>query len=240
MNGANMRSAKKNESGVAVEINDQQVLDHLRANPDFFRHHPEAIASLTLPHNSGAAVSLVERQVAVLRERSIQSRRKLSELVDVAKDNDQLFGRTQALVLALLQASSLDALHTQTISQFRNSFEVQQTALLFLTSSKNSHGALVASEQCRDRQVANENIGQLIDAPETFCGVLRDVESEFIFGSSAGTASAAVASREVDAELTILLAVANDDSDHYSQNTGTLFIDYIADILALRLQQILK
>ncbi|NND38174.1 MAG: DUF484 family protein [Pseudomonadales bacterium] len=238
MSNANFRSAKKNVASEATAIEDQQVLDYLRANPDFFRLHPEAVANLTLPHNSGAAVSLVERQVAVLRERSIQSRRKMSDLVDIAKDNDQLFECTQALVIALLKAGTVDGLLKETRSQFKERFGVQRTALLFLSQPQAADAELEATGQQRELTAANESVGHLLDEQQTFCGVLRDSESSFIFGSSERIGSAAVTTRKVDEGFLLLLAVANDDSDHYSQDTGTLFIDYIADILALRLQQL--
>ena len=87
-------------------IDDQTVLDYLRNRPDFFRAHPALLAELDLPHASGGAVSLIERQVAILRERSISSRHKLGELIEIAKDNDKLFEQTRELVLQLITSRS--------------------------------------------------------------------------------------------------------------------------------------
>jgi len=49
-------------------LTDEAVAEWLRANPDFFRRNNELLSTLRLPHASGAAVSLIERQIEVLRE----------------------------------------------------------------------------------------------------------------------------------------------------------------------------
>ena len=41
----------------------------LRSNPDFFLRNGDLLANLRLPHISGGAISLVERQIEVLREK---------------------------------------------------------------------------------------------------------------------------------------------------------------------------
>ena len=51
-------------------------------------------------------MSLVERQVAILRERNIDMRRRLAELMETARENDRLFTKTRALTLALLDCES--------------------------------------------------------------------------------------------------------------------------------------
>ena len=45
----------------AGELTREEVADYLRANPDFFIDQDELLRSLTLPHDSGWAISLVER-----------------------------------------------------------------------------------------------------------------------------------------------------------------------------------
>ena len=51
-------------------MDDAQVVAFLRANPDFLARHPELFEILELRHASGAAVSLIERQVEILRGKS--------------------------------------------------------------------------------------------------------------------------------------------------------------------------
>ena len=78
------------------------VAKYLRKDPDFLLKHPEILDQLNLPHDSGQAVSLIERQVAILRERNMQMRRRMNELLQAPKDNDELFAKTRTLTLELL------------------------------------------------------------------------------------------------------------------------------------------
>ena len=47
------------------------IADYLKSHPDFFERHPLILLSLKLPHRTGgSAISLVERQVSMLRQRN--------------------------------------------------------------------------------------------------------------------------------------------------------------------------
>ena len=65
-------------------LTDDDVVAYLRADPDFFQRHSSLLSELNLPHDSGQAVSLIERQVAILRERNMQMRRRMNELLQAA------------------------------------------------------------------------------------------------------------------------------------------------------------
>ena len=72
---------------VEEELSEQAVHDFLAAHPDFFERHSTLLSSLNLPHASGGAISLVERQVSVLRQKELKLERKLRELIEVARRN---------------------------------------------------------------------------------------------------------------------------------------------------------
>ena len=99
------------------EISEEQVVDYLRNHLNFFAGHEELLANLSLPHESGKAVSLLERQVTILRDRGIEARQKLNNLLENARNNDQLFDTTRNLVLALLRADSITELASVTQDQ---------------------------------------------------------------------------------------------------------------------------
>src|SRR5687767_3955104 len=74
------------------ELSDEAVAQHLQSHPDFFERQSTVLLKLRLPHQrqSGQTVSLVERQVEVLRERNQGLERRLGELMEVARANEQL------------------------------------------------------------------------------------------------------------------------------------------------------
>jgi uncharacterized protein YigA (DUF484 family) len=85
----------------------EQVEQYLREHPEFFNDHLPLVASLRIPHAAGPAVSLIERQVTVLRDQNQQYKRKLMDLVQVGRDNDALHRNLHQLTLALMRAGSL-------------------------------------------------------------------------------------------------------------------------------------
>ena len=69
------------DESTASELTAEVVSNYLRENPDFFNQHPEALSELKISHVGEGAVSLVERQVATLRDRNAELRRRLDTLM---------------------------------------------------------------------------------------------------------------------------------------------------------------
>ena len=65
-----------------AEAEEETVARYLQLNPDFFERHQPLLARLRLPHaRTGATISLVERQVEVLREKQSGVEQKLASAV---------------------------------------------------------------------------------------------------------------------------------------------------------------
>ena len=61
-------STQRRPEYTEVELSDDAVCDYLEAHPDFFEQHKSLLNTMQLPHASGGTISLVERQVSVLRQ----------------------------------------------------------------------------------------------------------------------------------------------------------------------------
>src|SRR4030081_1958935 len=94
--------------GVAdVETEEESVSADLQHNPDFFERHHAVLARLRLPHvRGGSTVSLVERQIEVLREKHAALENKLAELVRVARGNDVIADKLHRFTKRLLRATT--------------------------------------------------------------------------------------------------------------------------------------
>ena len=201
----------------------ETVAAYLRAHPEFFVDHDELLSELRLPHQPGGAVSLVERQVRLLRERNIEMRHRLSQLMDVARDNDRLFDKTRRLVLDLLDAGSLEELVGAVEDSLRHEFQVPYVSLILFSEAALPVGRGVSCGE------AQQSIGGLLEGGRTICGVLRPHELSFLFGEDGGSVgSAAVVS--LDNQLGVL-AIGSPDPQHYKSSLGTLFLGYVADVL---------
>ena len=70
-------------------LDDEQVADWLHAHPDFFDRHADVLSEVKLRHpHGGRAISLVERQVLVLRERNKALESRMAELIRIGQEND--------------------------------------------------------------------------------------------------------------------------------------------------------
>ena len=210
-----------------VKLDSESVAAYLRQHPEFFVDHEELIPELRIPHQPGEAVSLVERQVKLLRERNIEMRHRLSQLMDVARDNDRLFDKTRRLVLDLLDATSLEEVIGAVEDSLRHEFQVPFVSLILFSETPLGVGRSVSSAE------AHQAIGGLLGAGKTTCGVLRPNELEFLFGSEefAQVGSAAVVSLTYQG-LHGVLAIGSPDPQHYKSSVGTLFLGYVAEVLA--------
>ena len=209
----------------ASNLEAEAVIAFLLQHPDFFAEHDELLVSMRIPHQRGDTVSLVERQLKLLRERNIEMRHRLSQLMDVARDNDRLFEKTRRLNLALMDATSLDELVIAAEDSLRQEFQVPFVSLILFSDNPAAVGRWVSSAD------AQKTIGGLI-GEKTVCGALREHELAFLFGAeqSKEVGSAAVVTLS-HLGLHGILAVGSRDPQHYKSSVGTLFLGYIADVL---------
>ena len=210
----------------ASDLDDEAVVRYLRANPTFFAEHDELLGELHIPHQRGDSVSLVERQLKLLRDRNIEMRHRLSQLMDVARDNDRLFDKTRRLILDLLDASSLEEVVMAVEDSLRQEFKVPFVSLILFGENATPVGRWVNSAE------AHQAIGGLLGSGKTVSGNLRDHELDFLFGADQRkeVGSSAVATLDYQG-LHGVLAIGSHDPQHYKSSVGTLFLSYIAEVL---------
>ncbi|MEC7076616.1 MAG: DUF484 family protein [Pseudomonadota bacterium] len=208
-------------------LDDQQVLYYLRAHPDFFRKHASAIAELSLSHESGNAVSLIEHQVAILRDRNMTMRRRMNELLQAARINDEIFAKTRSLNLALLEVNSWhelnEVLATHVLVDFEADFVCAHLAAANLVLALDHIQHHTAELPCQHLQNGNESA----------CSVLREDELHELFPMSEHdkTGSAVILRLKVQ-EGSGVLCIGSRSPTRFAKNMDTLFVQYIADILA--------
>lgn len=110
---------------------EEAVSRYLEDHPDYFQRYPEIVARLLLSHETGGkAVSLIERQVQVLREQTQTLQRQLRELVNNARENDVLSGRLHRFATAMIGCTSLDDVIDTTYDLLRQEFKVDAVVIL--------------------------------------------------------------------------------------------------------------
>jgi uncharacterized protein len=108
----------------------ESVATFLRDNPGFLSAHPELLSHLNLQHQTGGkTVSLIERQIDLLRDKNRALEFKLAELVRNAQENEAISNKLQSFTRALLLAGQSEQVPNIVEQNLRALFSVPQTAL---------------------------------------------------------------------------------------------------------------
>ena len=214
-------------------VSAEQVADYLNRHRDFFADRPSLLADMHLTHDSGDAISLVERQVAILRERTVDMRQRMSRLLDNARYNDALFKKIKQLVLKLLDAKGLSDTINTLLHSFHSDFGIQYIALLIY----GEHTQKIIADGVRfvPLNEVREHLDTYINNNNVVCGQLSAGEQKFIFaGQAPSIHSTAVIPLKHHTPVG-LLAIGS-DTNYFHSGMDTLFLRYIGDILACLLQ----
>lgn len=231
--------AKPRAAAPAPVLDDETVATWLKQNPEFFERNPRLLQSLALPHESGGTVSLVERQVATLRNNDRTMKRKLNELVGLARRNDALASRIHALALAMLEAGSLADTLTAIEERLRRSFSADE-AVLVLFGDADDFEALPRSRFLRVTPRGDESLAPFttfLERGNPRCGQVRDTQRDFLFGNaSEEIGSVALLPLGAEAELGFL-AIGSHNAEHFHPAMSVDFLQRIGQILSVALSR---
>src|ERR1700704_759359 len=116
-----------------TESEEETVSRYLQHNVDFFERHQPLLARLRLPHaRTGATISLVERQVEVLREKQSSIEQKLAEFVRVARANDAIADKLHRFTRRVLRARTREGVLAQVEASLREDFDAFHSTLLLI------------------------------------------------------------------------------------------------------------
>jgi uncharacterized protein YigA (DUF484 family) len=222
-------------------LNDANVADYLQTYPDFFERNSPLLTKLRLPHlrDAGATVSLVERQVEVLRERNQSLERKLKELVDVARANDTLADRIHRLSQRLIRARTLLETINAIETSLREDFDAMHSVLLlFLEQARALEpeaGRFLRTGDAADADI--KTFESLMQSGKPRCGQVRDAQRDYLFGKdSIEIGSVALTPLGPKGELGIL-AIGASDAERFHPAMSTEFLSRIGELVTYALMR---
>ncbi|WP_417226750.1 DUF484 family protein [Amphritea sp.] len=210
----------------ASAITAEQVADYLKQHPDFFSGNEYLLEKLYVPHQRGSTVSLVERQTSLLREKNRELHDYLGDMLGVARENDIQFSKTKKMILALMDAETLDDVAVAIDESLCQDFNSDTTALVLFSEQREEQNNL----RLLPRADAAA-IDALLDQSQTRCGNLTELQNQFLFRDQAFRVKSAAAVPLVKGETLGILAIGSYDASYFQSNQGTLFLDYIGQAL---------
>lgn len=210
---------------------EDRAIAYLKCEPDFFQRNPELLSELNLPHDSGTAVSLVERQVAILRERNMSMRRRMNELVTAARTNDELFQKTRTLTLELLQVAGWQQLNEALATYVLTDFQAD-----FVCCHLSRAPVHLDHLQGHDAELPSD---RFTGSGEPLCTALRAEELDVLFPAQLpGVDGSAVLAPLPLAAGSGCLVIGSRDNGRFVSGMDTLFVRYIAEVLSWVVQRL--
>jgi len=232
-------STQRKPEFVEEPVSEDAVVSYLGDHPDFFERHSSLLRVLRLPHASGDAVSLVERQVSLLRQKDVKLERKLKDLIDVARDNDVLAAKIHALSLSLIAADDVGATVAAVEQAVREGFGADHAVLVLFGDPGalgNVPGGRFFRAASRDDE-AMKPFGTFLTGNGPRCGQVRDAQLEYLFRDDAGeVGSVALIPLGSKANLGFL-AIASNDKDRFHPGMSIDFLARVGDLIAAALSR---
>lgn len=207
------------------------VIAYLKAHPDLLIEHAELLESLELAHASGSAVSLIERQVELLRGRNARLEARLEKLIETARANEHRADSVLRLARALIRAPSLAAIVASFKHSMREDFAIDDVFIGINGSAYKRHDI--------DGVTPLEPNTPLVRIYDNFirtrlieCGPLDETRAKLLFPKSATPiASAAVVPLEKEKYLG-MIALGSHDAERFQPRQGKLFLEMVAELVA--------
>jgi hypothetical protein len=220
--------------GIPADTNEEQVVaQYLQQNTDFFERHPQLLARMRLQHPRNAStVSLIERQVEVLRDKHQTQEQKLAEFVRVARANNLLAEKIHRFTRRLLSTSSRGQAITEIEASLREDFDTCNAVLVLAMSRE----PLIPDTDRFVRSVSAEDpnyrsFESLFAAGKPRCGQIRDSQREFLFSAEA-TDIGSVALVPLGGTPAIgLLALGSIDRDRFHPGMSIEFLTRMGELI---------
>lgn len=220
-------------------LSEADVHSYLQRNPDFFERHASLLSALRLPHATGAAVSLVERQVSVLRQKDLKLERKLKELLEVARANDALADKIHKTALDLLKARDLRQTLDTVEDALRTAFGADH-AVLVVFGEPASFGDSSPSRFFRPmerNEPALQPFATFMGSSNPRCGHVRDAQRDFLFGQQTNEVGSAALVPLGDQCQVGFLAIGSVDADHFHPGMSFDFLKRLGELISVALKR---
>jgi len=223
--------SSEREQQLATEL---QLVSLLRDNPDILNRHPELFSVLEVTHQSGGAVSLIERQVAVLRQQIQTQENHLRELMGVARSNERLSETRHRLAVELLSAHDAADVVSIVLDTFKAELSADYAVMKLFSDDKEqveqSSGLYV--------DVNDESLNvfkTMLQHKNTVCGKSTEEQKKYLFGDDADTIkSVAVIPLVAGANLGLIGLGAN-NSRRFNSSMGTDFLSQTGELVSASL-----
>ena len=207
----------------------EDVASYLQQHPEFFEQYADALAEIAIPHpHGGRTISISERQILTLREKTKQLEGKLREIIQFGEENDAIGEKMHRLTLALLGARDIGAVLNSVYLNLREDFAVPHVVLrVWRTDGR------VDLPEFSPVSGAVRDFAASLTHP--YCCAHAMVDTVTLFGEAAPHLRSFSYVPLCDGEAFGLLALASEDPQRFYPEMGTLYLKRLGEVIAAAL-----
>jgi uncharacterized protein len=212
-------------------MQEQDIKDYLKNNPEFFEKNATLLASIHLPspHGSGT-ISLAERQQLAQRDKINALEDRFAELVLNAEENDAIAHKIHLFDIKLHQAKSFNDIEQLISDYLPEHFDLNDTCVRVWAApaDEENKSNLVFSEITDDAKT------WMTDLKAPFCGRPPSIAGDDWFIDPAS--SVAIIPLK-SGKMIGFLALASDDTNRFFARMGTDFLNKMGELIGAALSR---
>ena len=205
---------------------ERTLVDYLRGHPDFFERNPGVLGQIDIPHDTGEAVSLVQRQVETLRHQADGCRSRLEAFIAVARENDALNDKLHRLTLTLIDTLDFGEVLTVLQERLQADFGADAVELRVFSSAESNE----------ETNPGLDGFRALVDAGRPSCGPLPKEQRDYLFGADGDRIASAALLPLTGEGLLGLLAIGSQDPERYRPGMATDYLARMGEIVGKTLE----
>ena len=214
------------------QMSAEDIADYLSRHPEFFREHPDLLGRLEIPHvRSGQTISLLERQMSLLREQNQKMRRQLHEMIEIARQNEELARRMHKLALTLMDAAEPADIFSTLYDNLKRNFHADKVSVrLFADPSAPDNHA--GAEFAGSAPGAQELFRTVLETHEPLCGRMKQQQQMFMFGAEGNAVTSSVMVPLHGPGWKGILAIGSFNPERYQPGMGVELLANMGEVLS--------
>ena len=228
------------QGNLEEKIAEQDVVDYLRQNPEFFESQLPLLTELSIPHiTGGSSVSLVERQVHVLREGNKKLKKQLDDLIHIARDNDKLSRQINKMILEIMGEQDIRGLFSSLKQCLHRDFGADIISLRLMVKSDKiplDDSAELVTNHAEMRKLFEKFLKDM----RPMCGRMKQAQRDYLFqDNSSKVASVALLPISLKSKSIGLMAIGSYDEQRFRAGMGTVYLSHMCSFISKTLERYL-
>lgn len=218
-------------------LSPEQVEQYLQKHPEFFSEHLHLLEKMHIPHPSGSAVSLISKQLELFRGKHQELESQLTDLIEIARDNDTSYERMHKLTLAMLESGSVNeaVVNLETVLSEYFLTDFLAVRIIKENSKPGSDGLFIDPSSEELKPFSKE-----LASNQPSCGKPTLTQAKILFGDASLEVQSYAIIPMLFTELEAFLAVGSREEGRFHYSMGNLFLTQMSEIVGTRLISLLQ